>query len=81
MYLSKVLVSSVLLISIVCTAIASEKQPKKEPKQKSERFSCEGKRTCKQMSSCDEAMFYLNECGLAKLDRDHDGVPCESICK
>jgi deoxyribonuclease I len=36
---------------------------------------------CKQMSSCDEARFYLNSCGLKALDRDGDGVPCESLCK
>ncbi|PLX68821.1 MAG: hypothetical protein C0603_04835 [Denitrovibrio sp.] len=32
------------------------------------------------MSSCSEALFYLKSCGLSKLDRDHDGIPCESIC-
>lgn len=33
------------------------------------------------MSSCKEAIFYLKECGLYKLDKDKDGIPCESICK
>ncbi|WP_394358055.1 excalibur calcium-binding domain-containing protein [Methylococcus mesophilus] len=23
----------------------------------------------------------LEQCGLSRLDRDHDGVPCESICR
>lgn len=44
-------------------------------------FECGAKSTCKQMSTCAEANFYLNECGLSRLDRDHDGVPCESICR
>lgn len=45
-------------------------------------FSCSVyKNVCADMSSCSEAMFYLNSCGLGKLDRDKDGVPCESICK
>lgn len=44
------------------------------------KFSCDGKRVCGQMSSCDEAYFYLQQCGLGRLDRDKDGVPCESIC-
>lgn len=44
-------------------------------------FECGGKTTCGQMSSCGEANFYLSQCGLGRLDRDHDGVPCESICK
>lgn len=42
--------------------------------------SCGTKRTCGEMVSCSEANFYLNQCGLSRLDRDHDGVPCESIC-
>ena len=41
---------------------------------------CGTKRYCREMSSCDEAMFYLNECGVGRLDGDGDGVPCESIC-
>jgi endonuclease YncB( thermonuclease family) len=42
--------------------------------------SCGGKRTCGQMSSCAEATHYLNDCGVTRLDRDHDGIPCESLC-
>lgn len=44
-------------------------------------FSCSGKRTCGQMDDCDEARFYLRECGLGRLDRDGDGTPCESLCR
>ena len=33
------------------------------------------------MESCDDAMFHLKQCGMKKLDRDRDGVPCESICQ
>jgi endonuclease YncB( thermonuclease family) len=43
-------------------------------------FLCSGKRFCKQMVSCDEARYYLEVCGVYRLDRDNDGVPCESIC-
>lgn len=43
-------------------------------------FSCGGKSKCGQMDSCEEARFYLKKCGLSRLDRDHDGIPCESIC-
>lgn len=41
---------------------------------------CSGKRTCGEMDSCAEANFYLDECGVSRLDGDGDGVPCESIC-
>lgn len=43
-------------------------------------FTCAGKTTCGQMASCAEAQFYLNTCGVSRLDGDKDGVPCESIC-
>lgn len=44
-------------------------------------FSCVGKKTCGQMTGCSEAYFYLNNCGLSRLDADKDGVPCESLCR
>lgn len=43
-------------------------------------FTCGGKRKCAEMSSCEEAYFYLKQCGLKRLDRDKDGIPCEKIC-
>lgn len=43
--------------------------------------SCGSKRYCKQMTSCKEAKHYLNVCGVSRLDKDGDGVPCESLCK
>ncbi len=43
--------------------------------------SCDdGKRTCKDMDSCADARYHLEQCGMDKLDRDNDGVPCESLC-
>jgi endonuclease YncB( thermonuclease family) len=44
-------------------------------------FQCGSKQYCKQMASCKEAMFYLIQCGMSKLDRDGDGKPCENVCK
>ncbi|WP_424139975.1 thermonuclease family protein [Roseomonas chloroacetimidivorans] len=43
--------------------------------------SCGAKRYCREMTSCAEARFYLSQCGLSRLDGDHDGVPCESLCR
>lgn len=40
-------------------------------------FKCEGKTRCPQMTSCEEAMFYLNHCPGTITDGDHDGLPCE----
>jgi len=44
------------------------------------KFSCDSKHYCKEMASCEEARFYLSQCGLSRLDSDHDGSPCESLC-
>jgi endonuclease YncB( thermonuclease family) len=44
-------------------------------------LSCGAKRYCKEMTSCEEAKFYLTHCGLLRLDGDGDGVPCEALCK
>lgn len=35
--------------------------------------------TCTQLRSCDEAKACL-AAGNGKLDRDNDGIPCESLC-
>jgi cold shock CspA family protein len=40
-------------------------------------FSCEGKQRCPQMQSCEEAVFYLQNCPDVAIDGDHDGIPCE----
>ncbi|WP_292246686.1 thermonuclease family protein [Mesorhizobium sp.] len=44
-------------------------------------YSCEPRRTCSQIGSCKEANWYLSNCSWGgKLDRDNDGIPCESLC-
>lgn len=41
--------------------------------------TCNGKTVCRQMDSCEQAYACL-AAGRSSLDRDKDGVPCESIC-
>lgn len=41
---------------------------------------CGRKQHCSQMRSCDEAYFYLLRCGEQGLDRNGDGIPCDSLC-
>jgi cold shock CspA family protein len=43
----------------------------------SQTFTCQGKVYCSQMSSYDEAVFYLQNCPGTKMDGDGDGEPCE----
>ena len=38
---------------------------------------CDGRTYCSQMTSCEEATFFINNCPDTKMDGDMDGVPCE----
>lgn len=44
-------------------------------------FTCAGKRYCREMTSCEEAKFYLTTCGIRSLDGNKDSVPCEKLCR
>jgi deoxyribonuclease-1 len=63
------------------SAVDSLPSPPKEDKPSSGNLQCGSERYCKQMTSCEEAKFYLLQCGVSSLDRDGDGVPCEALCK
>jgi len=43
-------------------------------------YSCGTKTYCSQMITCEEAKYFLNQCGLTRLDSDSDGIPCEAVC-
>ena len=38
---------------------------------------CDGRTHCAQMSSCEEARYFLAHCPDVKMDGNRDGVPCE----
>lgn len=40
-------------------------------------FVCDRRTYCSQMTSCEEATFFLKNCPGTKMDGDGDGVPCE----
>lgn len=65
-----------IIIAVLLINLSASKKQDKEFELK-----CGDKKTCKQMTSCKEAIFYLKQCGVSKLDRDKDGIPCESLCK
>lgn len=54
--------------------------PAKKDYLKEEDVTCGNKTYCKEMSSCKEALFYLNHCNATKIDGDRDGIPCEKLC-
>jgi hypothetical protein len=43
----------------------------------SSNFRCDWRTHCSQMSSCEEATFFLQNCPGVKMDGEGDGVPCE----
>lgn len=41
------------------------------------RFHCDARQYCSQMTSYDEAVYFLEHCPNTKMDGDRDGIPCE----
>lgn len=70
-----------LLLILTALCLISSPALAKGKKANAEQFSCEDTKYCKEMRSCAEAKFHLNECGESRLDRDGDGVPCENVCR
>lgn len=69
-----------LILTALCLAFSAATFAKSK-KADAEQFSCADSKYCKEMTSCAEAKFHLNECGESRLDRDGDGVPCENVCR
>jgi len=40
-------------------------------------FSCDGRTTCSEMTSCAEAEYFLEHCPGVEMDGNNDGEPCE----
>jgi hypothetical protein len=39
--------------------------------------TCDGRTYCSQMTSCEEATWFLRNCPGMKMDGEGDGIPCE----
>lgn len=48
-----------------------------ENEQNANQFKCDGRTRCPQMSSYEEAVFFIRNCPDTKMDGDGDGIPCE----
>ena len=59
-------------------ATFDEKHPKVVIPKSTQNFTCDGKQHCSQMTSKDEAIFFINNCPNTKMDGDRDGDPCEN---
>lgn len=51
------------------------------PTSKPSPYICNCAKTCTQISTCAEAYYQLNTCGCSVRDGDHDGIPCENLCR
>ena len=59
-------------------SLADEAMPLATPSQDSVHvFKCDGRTQCSQMTSCEEATFFIQYCPRTEMDGDGDGVPCE----
>ncbi|EIC30301.1 putative calcium-binding protein [Methylomicrobium album BG8] len=52
-------------------------RPESDFSSNSVQFTCDGRTHCSQMTSCEEATFFINNCPGTKMDGNHDGIPCE----
>lgn len=43
-----------------------------------QKFTCDGRQYCSQMTSRAEAEFFTKHCPNTKMDGDNDGIPCEN---
>ncbi|UHQ56495.1 excalibur calcium-binding domain-containing protein [Microbulbifer sp. YPW16] len=43
-----------------------------------QKFKCDGRQHCSQMTSREEAVFFIRNCPNTKMDGDNDGIPCEN---
>ncbi len=51
--------------------------PNEVAEESASRFSCDGRTRCREMTSCEEASYFLQNCPSVDMDGDDDGVPCE----
>ena len=58
-------------------AVETANEPAAAPERAEPRFHCDGRVYCAQMTSCEEATYFLQNCPGVKMDGEGDGVPCE----
>ena len=54
-----------------------EASPAPASVQSGAQFKCDGRKYCSQMTSCEEATFFLKNCPGTQMDGDGNGIPCE----
>lgn len=57
--------------------VADSKPSVKLLERPTQSFTCDGRVHCSQMTSCEEATYFLKHCPNTMMDGDADGIPCE----
>lgn len=65
-------------VSLTDTSLVE--RPAAEERGSATTFRCDGRVHCSQMSSCEEATYFVQNCPSVKMDGDGDGKPCEDWC-
>jgi cold shock CspA family protein len=58
-------------------AVANEAPAAPVPTPAAGPYRCDGRTHCSQMTSCEEAKFFLKNCPGTQMDGNNDGIPCE----
>lgn len=74
------MIAAIVLAAAIATAPLPQSQLD-SPSTSAATWSCATRRLCSQIATCEEAQWYLRQCQWGgKLDADHDGIPCETLC-
>jgi len=57
--------------------IQSERPSARPERPAGKTYTCDGRTYCSQMTSCEEATWFLKNCPGTKMDGNNDGIPCE----
>lgn len=80
--MKKFLALTLFIISILVIASPVDAVKRKKVRnQPSTQYTCNCSKSCTRITSCAEAYFQLNTCGCSVRDGDHDGIPCENLCR
>lgn len=71
----------IIALLTLTISLALAKTHKGKHKHINQQGNCPSTISCSQIRSCDEAYHYLRDCGIKKLDKNRDGVPCEKLCR
>lgn len=72
-----VAVLGIITANSVIYAESEDENPVKNMEYSKSIYKCDGRTRCTQMTSCEEAKFFINNCPNTKMDGDKDGIPCE----